>query len=327
MIKHSVLVITYNQKDYIRETLNSLIFQTEQPYEIVIVDDRSDDGNWEIILEYQNLYPDLIRAFRNEINLGVFGNASKVKSLFTGNVASLCSGDDFLEPDAIKSVNDKIREEQLDADSEKFIIITNSVHLYPDGSRTVWDNYRERHIPAIKTRLRYGLSYRGVGLSRSLMNSVMTEKQYLELNSEVGLNADFFKGFEEIIHSDKLFYINKLGGVYRLDVGVTSVEKSHKKWIAHQAAYKAVRERYLNYFDKDDLLFIEFILRGDNFKVQPTISNWVKALYYYVRNLNNFSYNNPAVRNLHYLLPTSSINYLKFKLYPIYLRFRQKKEV
>ncbi|RZK14263.1 MAG: glycosyltransferase [Flavobacterium sp.] len=303
-----------------------MLNQTELPYEIVIIDDNSNDGNWDIISDYQAQYPAIIKAYRNEINLGLFENAAKIRTIYTGNVASLCSGDDLLEPDTVKSVNDKIRVENLDADIDKFIIITNSVHLYPDGSKTVWDNYQERFIPAIKTRLRYGLSYRGVGLSRALMESVMTEKEYLEMNSEVGLNADFFKGFEEIINAEKLFYVNSVGGVYRLDVGVTSVEKTNKKWIGHQAAYRAVRERYFKYFDKKDFLFIDFIVSGDDFKLKPSFSTWFKTLYYYIRNLGNFSYNNPAIRNLHYLLPTSSIDYLKFKLYPVYLRLRQNKK-
>jgi hypothetical protein len=255
--------------------------------------------------------------------LGLFKNLSKMRQLYNGNVVSLCAGDDFLEPNTIKAVNDKIRSENLDADNEKFIVITNSVHLYPDGTKTIWNNYRERNISAIKTRLRYGLSYRGIGLSKELMKAVKPEEEYWKLNAAIGLNADFFKGFDEIIKADRLLYVDDAGGGYRLDVGVTSNEKTTKKWINHQAAYRGVKEAFKIYFDKKDFLFIDFILSADQYKIEPSFYNWMRVCWLYIRNLGNFSYNNPAIRNLHYLLPSKQVEWLKFKAYPYFLKLRR----
>ncbi|MDF2932684.1 MAG: hypothetical protein K0R36_2015 [Chryseobacterium sp.] len=324
MIKHSVLIVTYNQEDYIEETILSILNQTELPYEIIILDDCSPDSNWDIIKKYQLQYPDLIKAYRNEVNLGLFPNMKKIRTLYTGNVVSYCSGDDLLEPDTIKAINEKIKQEGLDGENDRFIIVTNSVHLYPDGSRTVWNNYVERHINPIKTRLRYGLSYRSVGLSKGLLNATISEQDYLDQNAEVGYSADFFKGFEEVLNSQSIHYINVNGGVYRLNVGVTSAKADTKKWKGHQSTYIAVRDLYQQYFDKKDMLFIKFIIAADEFKIQPNLKNWINAFYYYLMNLGNFSYNNPAIRNLHYLLPTAAIGWLKFKVYPAYLILRNK---
>lgn len=324
MIKHSVLIVTYNQDDYIEETILSLLNQTELPYEIIILDDCSSDSNWSIIEKYQLKYPELIKAYRNEVNLGLFPNLKKIKTLYTGNVVSYCSGDDLLEPDTIKAINEKIKLENLNGQTDRFIIVTNSIHLYPDGSRTVWNNYVERHISPIKTRLRYGLSYRSVGLSKALLDATISEQDYIEKNPNVGYSADFFKGFEEVLNSESMHYINVNGGVYRLNVGVTSAKADSKKWKAHQSAYIAVRDKYKEHFDKKDLQFIKFVIAADEFKIHPNFVNWLKALYYYLINLGNFSYNNPAIRNSHYLLPTGAIGWLKFKVYPAYLILRNK---
>lgn len=323
MIKHSVLMVTYKQADYIGTAIQSVLDQTELPSEIVILDDCSPDHTWEIVEKYQKKWPALIRAYRNQVNLGIFENIKKIKTLFTGNVISYCPGDDLLATNCIKSVNDKIRAEGLIPDTERFIIITNSAHLYPNGTRTIWDNYKERHIPAIKTRLRYGLSYRAVGFSKSLLLSVPSEQEFLENNPHVGYTADFFKGFEELRNADKLFYVNEIGGIYRLDVGVTSAEDI-KKWQKHQTAYRIVKEMYADSFDRMDHLFIDFMIAGDQFKIDRKRSSWLKATRLYLLNLGNFSYNNPAIRNLHYLLPVYVVEWLKFKLYPIYLNLRRK---
>ncbi len=321
MIKHSVLVVTYNQEGYIQQTIDSLLNQTELPYEIIILDDCSTDSNWRIISENQMKSPHLIKAFRNEINLGLFPNMHKIRSLYSGDVVSFCSGDDMLEPNAILAVNQKIRDENLNGEKDRFIIVTNSVHLYPDGRKTVWNNYIERDISPLKTRLRYGLSYRSVGLSKALMKSVTTDQEFAEQNPGVGYNADFFKGFDEVIKADKIFFVNEVGGVYRLNVGVTSVKSDHK-WREHQKAYKGIRELYRSKFDKKDHLFIDFIIAADQYKFEPSIKNWLKAAYLFLANTGNFSYNNPMVRNVHYLLPFKVVEWLKFNLYPTFLKFR-----
>ncbi|ODS88828.1 MAG: hypothetical protein ABS44_07400 [Chryseobacterium sp. SCN 40-13] len=323
-IKHSVLVVTYNQEAFIEESISSLLNQTELPYEIVILDDCSRDNNWDIITRFQSENPSIVKAFRNEVNLGIFENIKKIKTLFSGNVISYCSGDDLLDVNAIKSVNDKIRMEKLNPEVEKFIIITNSAHLHPDGTLSNWDNFRERHIPAMKTRLRYGLSYRAVGFSKPLLLAVPSEQEFLDGNPEVGYNADFFKGFEEIRLADKLFYVNETGGIYRLDVGVTSVKKNKEKWTKHQSAYRLVKKIYFEKFDRKDLLFIDFIIAGDQYKIHPNFANWIKAGWLYLRNYGNFSYNNPMIRNLHYLIPHHMVEWLKYKIYPVYLRIRDK---
>lgn len=58
----SVRIITYNQKDYIKNAIEGVLMQnTNFDYEIVIGDDNSDDGTSEIIETYKENYPKIIR--------------------------------------------------------------------------------------------------------------------------------------------------------------------------------------------------------------------------------------------------------------------------
>ena len=59
----SICCITYNHKEYIRDALDGFLSQrTDFPYEILINDDASTDGTADIIREYEQKYPEKIRA-------------------------------------------------------------------------------------------------------------------------------------------------------------------------------------------------------------------------------------------------------------------------
>lgn len=68
-VKVSVLCITYNQKDYISDALDSFINQkTNFKYEILVNDDCSTDGTKDIVIEYAKRYPDIIKPIFHEEN-------------------------------------------------------------------------------------------------------------------------------------------------------------------------------------------------------------------------------------------------------------------
>jgi len=112
-IKHSILVITYNQADLIPYCLDSLLNQGVKPYEVVICDDCSTDNTYEVLQKYKESYPDLIKVYRNEPNLGVFNNINKIKKLATGDFINFVSGDDMLPAGVLEKYSKFIEEKAL----------------------------------------------------------------------------------------------------------------------------------------------------------------------------------------------------------------------
>ena len=84
--KFSVAIITYNQEKFIGRALESVLVQKKWVYEIVICDDCSQDNNWNIIMDYYHKYPEIIRPFRNEKNLGIYGNIERTWQECTGDL-------------------------------------------------------------------------------------------------------------------------------------------------------------------------------------------------------------------------------------------------
>lgn len=96
----SICSITYNHAPYIRQCLDGFLMQkTNFPFEIIINDDCSTDGTTEIIKEYAEKYPDLIKPIfheENQYKKGVRGMF--VKYVFPkaqGKYLALCEGDDY----------------------------------------------------------------------------------------------------------------------------------------------------------------------------------------------------------------------------------------
>lgn len=107
MAKVSICIPTFNRKDYLKETLDSVFAQTYKDYEIIIVDDGSTDGTGEMIKNgrYRNL-----RYYRQE-NAGDAAARNKLIALARGDYIAFIDSDDLLMPDAVERM---IRTEEAE---------------------------------------------------------------------------------------------------------------------------------------------------------------------------------------------------------------------
>ncbi len=99
-IQVSICCITYNHEKYIEKTLDSFLNQkVDFNYEILIHDDASTDRTAEIILRYQEKYPELIKPILQKKNqyqkLGAVINPHFNYPRALGKYIALCEGDDY----------------------------------------------------------------------------------------------------------------------------------------------------------------------------------------------------------------------------------------
>lgn len=91
----TVVVCTYNQEKWIRQTLDSILAQeTGYPYEVIIGEDHGTDGTRAICLEYADKYENVTLLPLTE-NLGVTANWIRCVQAGTGKYIMGCAGDDY----------------------------------------------------------------------------------------------------------------------------------------------------------------------------------------------------------------------------------------
>ena len=97
-IEVSILCITYNQKSYIKDALDSFLMQkTNFNYEILVNDDASTDGTTEILKEYEARYPRKLRVCYHEENCYSRGISPTgfIYAMARGKYFAFCEGDDY----------------------------------------------------------------------------------------------------------------------------------------------------------------------------------------------------------------------------------------
>lgn len=100
-IEVSVFCLTYNQEKYIRDALDSFLMQlVDFNVEIVVHDDASTDSTPQILLEYANKYPQIIKIFEEKENLySKVGDTLLIErehiKRTSGKYISSCEGDDY----------------------------------------------------------------------------------------------------------------------------------------------------------------------------------------------------------------------------------------
>lgn len=109
---YSLVIVTYNQERFIRDTMRAAFAQTYPQLEIVISDDASSDRTWPIIQEETAHYQGGHRIVlnRNDTNLGIGGGAGRAMQLATGDVLVWNDGDDISLPSRVQVIHDAFEQ-------------------------------------------------------------------------------------------------------------------------------------------------------------------------------------------------------------------------
>lgn len=217
--KISVLIVTYRQADVIGRNIESIIKQREYGlHEIIICDDCSPDNNWDVIQSYVKKYPDLIRAYRNNPNLGIYGNSDKCASLH-GDADLYCwlEGDDALCEGFFKSIQQAILDQNIDT-NQAVAIQANYKTIYPNGNETIFVNdYLSKHAcDPISAKLRGLITWRASVFS----SKVIQNFKPTILNRGLALAEELFD-IQWFVYSKYFYYVNVPGSIYYAQIGVS----------------------------------------------------------------------------------------------------------
>ena len=112
-IKISIIVPMYNVERYLDKCLNSLVNQTLNEIEILLINDGSTDNTKDIALDYQKKYPKIIKVIDKE-NGGQGSARNMGLDIATGEYISFIDSDDYIEFTMMEKLYDYAKKNKLD---------------------------------------------------------------------------------------------------------------------------------------------------------------------------------------------------------------------
>ena len=248
----SVICTNYNKGDWIRDAIESFLCQkTNFEYEIILVDDKSTDGSQDIIKQYTEKYPDKIRAFYNDKNLGITRTWIKICKEAKGKYIARCDGDDYW-------IDDKKLQKQVDLlekNKDSKWCSTDSDTINESGiiQHSVFENHIIDH-PDTYAKM---LATRGFTAPSTWL--VQTDLMQ-EINTEIDKTAidDTFNIQLDLFNKTKLTYLPDSTAIYRINDGSDSRPKDIKDITARN---KKLLKTQLEYIRKYPNVEYEEILK------------------------------------------------------------------
>ncbi|MGB6120559.1 MAG: glycosyltransferase family 2 protein, partial [Bacteroidota bacterium] len=105
----SIVLVNYNGRDFLEPCLHSLLDQTYQPIEIILVDNGSTDGSVELA---QTRFPS-VRIVESERNLGFAEGNNAGFAQANGEYVALLNNDTVVEENWLSTLVDRIRNGDL----------------------------------------------------------------------------------------------------------------------------------------------------------------------------------------------------------------------
>lgn len=175
MKKVSVIVPFYNVEKYIDKCLNSLVNQTLEDIEIIIVNDGSKDNSETIAKEYASKYKNKIIYLKKE-NGGLSDARNYAIPYATGEYIAFLDSDDYVEVNMYEQMYEKAKKENADIVECDFLWeypnekIESKGRIYKDkhdillNARVVaWNKLIKKElIEKTKIKFPYGLRYEDV---------------------------------------------------------------------------------------------------------------------------------------------------------------------
>jgi GT2 family glycosyltransferase len=121
----SVCIPNYNYAKYIGETIQSVLDQTYDDYEIIVVDNASTDDSVKVVEAFGS---EKIRLFRNRVNVGFAPNLQRATEQAQKDFLLLLSSDDLMYPEALESYAGALERQGERAERTVLCSATDVIH-------------------------------------------------------------------------------------------------------------------------------------------------------------------------------------------------------
>ena len=247
-MKVSIICTNYNKGDWVREAIDSFLNQkTNFDFEIIIIDDASTDHSYEIIQEYQKKFPEKVRTFRNEVNLGITRTWKKVCQEAKGQYIARCDSDDFWT-DPLKLQK---QVDLLDASTDSLWSNTEFDMVDLDGNLIQKDAFANKALPLIDSYEEM-LVMKGMTMASTW---VVDTALMQDVSAQISDTAadDTFELQLELFKRTKISFLSDSTTVYRMNLGSDSKPMTLETAERRLTGMLESQIKYLNKYPDQDI--------------------------------------------------------------------------
>lgn len=233
MPKVSVIVPFYNVEKYIEKCLNSLVNQSLEEIEIILVNDGSQDSSKEKAKEIEKKFPNKIKYY--EKANGGLGDARNFGIKYaTGEYIAFLDSDDYVEPTMYEEMYEKAKQENAD------MVECDFWWEYPNKKREdIGDAYLNQKEMLYKARV--------VAWNKLIKREIY--ENHPEARFPIGLRYEDIEGFYKILpYIKKVAFVRKCFIHYIQRKGSISNTQNKKN-----EEIFLVLENVINYYQKNNL--------------------------------------------------------------------------
>ncbi|HDR7787023.1 glycosyltransferase family 2 protein [Bacillus cereus group sp. Bc252] len=204
--KFSVLIPVYNVEEFIAECIESVLNQTYQNFEVILINDGSTDSSGMVCEEYAKKDNRLKLYHQN--NQGLLTSRQNAISKASGDFCLFLDSDDYWETELLEKINQTIDEYNCDLVifkykrvSEKGEFISEAPSIFKD--ETVFDNKNKEELfkKIINSSNLNNLVCKAV--KRNLLNNIDHSQDYKVKNGE-----DLLQSLPLLYKSKRTIYVN-----------------------------------------------------------------------------------------------------------------------
>lgn len=247
-MKVSIICTNYNKGDWVREAMDSFLNQkTNFDFEIIIIDDASTDHSYELIQEYQNKFPEKVRTFRNEVNLGITRTWKKVCQEAKGQYIARCDSDDFWT-DPLKLQK---QVDLLDASTDSLWSNTEFDMVDLDGNLIQKDAFASKALPLIDSYEEM-LVVKGMTMASTwLVDTTLMQDVSAQISDTAA--DDTFELQLELFKRTKISFLSDSTTVYRMNLGSDSKPMTLETAERRFTGILESQIKYLNKYPDQDI--------------------------------------------------------------------------
>ncbi len=229
-VKVSIIIPMYNAEKYITDCLNSVFNQTYPNYEVIVIDDNSQDQSVSLVQTFQTQHDNLI-LLRNDTNYGVATTRNLGIQQATGQWIAFLDADDMWLPEKLNQQINALQTHQAQ------LCYTSQIFYDDDGKPT-----KKKFLVKESIDYRSLLKQNLICLSSAIIKKELCVKYPFH---HANLHEDFIFWLE-ILRHEKIKTIGLIEPltIYRL----TKQSKTRNKFKSLIMTYRTYRHLGLNFF-------------------------------------------------------------------------------